>query len=330
GGTWSLLTTAVGPDTRGGPGLAYDAAAGAVVMYGGFPANTYYDATWVLKAGVWTHYAVTPTPGAGTIWGQMAYDAADQYVVLLQGDGAYNGTWELNFTSGGSPPPLSVTATATPTSGTVPLAVAFAATASGGTSPYSYSWNFGDASTSTSQNPSHTYERAGSFSATLNVTDSASGKVSKSWTIVVSAAALQASISAEPTTAAVNQTVTFTSTVSGGTSQYTYLWEFSDHSSSTSANPSHSFGAAGSYLVTFVVNDSHGSSVRRNVTITVTASTNPNQPASASTPIVTWIAVGALLIIVIVFVAFLLYRRRRKPDATAPPAVAPPAPPPPS
>ena len=57
--------------------MAYDAAENAVVMYGGYPANDYYYATWVLEAGVWTQYDVSPTPAAGTIWGQMTYDAAD-------------------------------------------------------------------------------------------------------------------------------------------------------------------------------------------------------------------------------------------------------------
>jgi len=329
GGTWSLVTTAVGPDVRGGPGLAYDAAASAVVMYGGFPANTYYYATWVLQGGTWTRYDLTPTPSSGTIWGQMTYDAADRYVVMLQGDGAYNGTWELSFVGAGPPPALSVTATATPSSGVAALPVAFIATATGGTAPYAYAWSFGDGTSSSNQNPSHTYTRAGSYTARLNVTDAASAKVSKNFTIAVSSSPLQATISAQPLTTPVDQTVTFTSTISGGTGPDTFLWEFDDHSSATTANATHQFVAAGTYIVTFVVNDSRGASVLRNVTVTVTAATNPNKPGASSGPNVIPIVVGVLLILVLVFVAFLWYRRRRKPAEVPAPVGAPPPPPPP-
>ena len=51
--------------------------------------------------------------------------------------------------------------------------MSFSGSATGGTAPYSYSWNFGDGSaTSTLQNPSHTYNTAATYNATLTVTDS--------------------------------------------------------------------------------------------------------------------------------------------------------------
>jgi PKD repeat protein len=61
--------------------------------------------------------------------------------------------------------------TASPTSGYVPLAVQFTDTSSG--SPTSWTWDFGDGYTSTSQNPSHTYRAAGTYTVTLTVTNSA-------------------------------------------------------------------------------------------------------------------------------------------------------------
>src|SRR5262249_44107955 len=76
------------------------------------------------------------------------------------------------WTQGSSP--LSAVASVTPTIGKAPLSVSFTGAASGGTAPYSYSWNFGDGSaTSTLQNPGHTYNSAGTYTATLTVTDSA-------------------------------------------------------------------------------------------------------------------------------------------------------------
>ena len=71
--------------------------------------------------------------------------------------------------------PLTATASAVPTSGQIPLNVAFGGTGTGGNPPYTYSWNFGDGSAaSTAQNPGHTYSSAGTYSAALTVTDSAS------------------------------------------------------------------------------------------------------------------------------------------------------------
>lgn len=82
--------------------------------------------------------------------------------------------------------PLSASASGSPTSGTAPLPVNFTGAASGGTPSYSYSWNFGDGSTSTSQNPSHTYSTAGTFQATLTVTDSTGATATSSVGISVS------------------------------------------------------------------------------------------------------------------------------------------------
>src|SRR5262249_42731865 len=66
------------------------------------------------------------------------------------------------------PTPLSATASGTPTTGNAPLSVSFTGSATGGTAPYSYSWNFGDGSAASPlQNPSHTYNTAGTYTATL-------------------------------------------------------------------------------------------------------------------------------------------------------------------
>ncbi|MCI4326300.1 MAG: PKD domain-containing protein [Thermoplasmata archaeon] len=334
GGSWSLLTTATGPDTRAGPGMAYDAAEGAAVMFGGYPANDYFYTTWVLQAGIWTPYTLNLTPAAGTIWGQMTYDAADEYVVLFQGDGSWNSTWELSFSANVSTP-LELVANATPQTGTAPLSVNFTATASGGTPPYSFAWTFGDGGTSTVRNPEHTYETADAYSANLVVTDDASAMASKSWTITVTSPngppALTATISATPQSALTTTTVTFASDVSGGTRPYTFLWEFADHSSAQTANATHEYAAVGTYDVTFLVNDSVGGSVTKTVTVTVSAVSvpPPNTPPSSSSPSKTLeIVLGVLLVIVIVFVVFFAWRRKRKPEQSLPAAT--PTPPPPS
>jgi len=37
--------------------------------------------------------------------------------------------------------------------------------------PWTFAWDFGDGTTSTEQNPSHTYEKEGEYTATLTVSD---------------------------------------------------------------------------------------------------------------------------------------------------------------
>jgi PKD repeat protein len=69
----------------------------------------------------------------------------------------------------------SLEMTASPTSGSAPLTVNFTASgnpanSSSGCTPESYAWDFGDGGTSSSQNPSYTYNSAGTYTATVTFT----------------------------------------------------------------------------------------------------------------------------------------------------------------
>ena len=63
--------------------------------------------------------------------------------------------------------------TASPTEGSKPLKVNFDASFSSDPEDgvLTYEWDFGDGSSSTSLSPSHTFNKTGSFTATLSVTD---------------------------------------------------------------------------------------------------------------------------------------------------------------
>jgi len=69
-------------------------------------------------------------------------------------------------------PLLTAAPSATPASGTVPLTVQFNANANGGCPPNTYSWDFGEGGSSTEQNPVHSIEKVGDYTARLSVTDS--------------------------------------------------------------------------------------------------------------------------------------------------------------
>jgi endonuclease/exonuclease/phosphatase family metal-dependent hydrolase len=83
------------------------------------------------------------------------------------------------------PPQLSISAS--PTSGTSPLFVSFTSSASDPDGYIaSYFWNFGDGTSSSSANPTHTYS-AGSFTASLTVTDNSGATATKNVTITSTA-----------------------------------------------------------------------------------------------------------------------------------------------
>ena len=67
-----------------------------------------------------------------------------------------------------TPPAPVADFSADPTSGTAPLAVNFTDLSTG--SITNWSWNFGDGGTSTEQNPTHTYNTAGTYTVSLTVT----------------------------------------------------------------------------------------------------------------------------------------------------------------
>ncbi|WP_084724617.1 PKD domain-containing protein [Streptacidiphilus melanogenes] len=179
--------------------------------------------------------------------------------------------------------PLSASATGSPTTGNAPLTENFTGSATGGTAPYTYSWNFGDGATSTAQNPSHTYSAAGTYTATLTVTDSASpaNTATSQVTTTVNAVGnpLAATASATPTSGQVPLNVAFTGTGTGGTPAYHYSWNFGDGSTSTAQNPSHTYSTAGTYTATLTVTDSASPANSASSTVTVTA-----DPIAATTP----------------------------------------------
>jgi PKD repeat protein len=84
--------------------------------------------------------------------------------------------------------PVALTTGTTPTSGTAPLTVSFV-----GSSSYdpdgaiaSYLWNFGDGTSSTLSNVSHTYSTAGTYNASLTVTDNSGAQSVGTLSIIVS------------------------------------------------------------------------------------------------------------------------------------------------
>ena len=214
----------------------------------------------------------SPCRDAGTDVGvQRDYEGT----LIPQGIAPDVGAYE--YSSGSPPPPpppesLQAEASASPASGEVPLTVQFQGSASGGSPPYSYLWQSDGGLTSTAQNPSHTFAETGTFTVTLTVTDSQDKSDSDSVNIRVyekSLGSLKVILSASQTSGKAPLSVKFSGIVTGGTTPYTYHWDFGDGNTSTLQDPTHSFIQAGTYNVTLTVTDSHNTSITKTISIKV-------------------------------------------------------------
>lgn len=188
---------------------------------------------------------------------------------------------------GGTNNPPTARATATPLSGTAPLVVSFNAGTS--TDPdgdaLTYTWAFGDNTTGTGATPSKTYNTAGSYIATVTVSDGKGGSSQASVTITVSGGNRNpvAAIAATPRSGTAPLNVSFSA--SGSTDPdgdaLTYTWAFGDNTSGTGLTTTHTYTAAGTYIAKVTVTDGKGGSAQASVTITVSG-TNRNPVAAIS------------------------------------------------
>lgn len=138
------------------------------------------------------------------------------------------------------------------------LTVAFSDNSSDGDGEIvTYDWQFGDSQSSELENPTHTYDSAGTYTVTLTVTDSngQTGSRSKNVTVAGSSSAPNAAFSF--TTEGLTVSYTDNSDDSDGTI-ISHSWSFGDGNTSNEANPTHTYSEAGSYSVTLQVVDNDG------------------------------------------------------------------------
>jgi hypothetical protein len=91
---WTKQSPATSPPARDYASIAYDAATGNVVQFGGFRDGV-LGGTWVWDGSTWTKQAPATSPPARAE-ASMAYDAATGTVVLFGGETVHSkarGTW---------------------------------------------------------------------------------------------------------------------------------------------------------------------------------------------------------------------------------------------
>ena len=124
-----------------------------------------------------------------------------------------------------------------------------------------YLWNFGDGNSSSQANPSHSYASAGNYTVTLTVTDNLGSENTASTTAQISTVNQAPTVVINgPYTGEQNTAISFSSngTYDADGSIATYLWSFGDGTTSSQANPSHSYSTAGDYSVSLTVTDNEG------------------------------------------------------------------------
>lgn len=216
------------------------------------------------------------------------YTSGGNYTVTLtvtDNDGAQD-VFSDTFTV--SPPNVSPTSVINQSavSGKAPLTISFDGSSSSDSDGTisNYSWDFDDGGVSAGATPSHTYTVAGTYSATLLVTDDEGATGLDSVTITVSPANVSPSASIDITSGG-GLLLNFdagNSTDSDGTIS-SYAWDFGDSSSSTGETTSHTYSADGTYTIVLTVTDDNGATDTDSQTVSISTTSLNTFPVASFT-----------------------------------------------
>jgi RNA polymerase sigma factor (sigma-70 family) len=148
------------------------------------------------------------------------------------------------------------------------LSVTVRGSASGGSGGYSYVWRFGDGATGSGQTAAHTYAGSGTYTVTLTASDGTRSRtVSRSVSVYAEneppSAAFSTTLSGATVTVDASASADQDGTITG------YQWDFGDDTTGTGKVASHTYPAAGEYLVRLTVTDDRGARASRVTTVVV-------------------------------------------------------------
>ena len=231
-----------------------------------------------------TTYSCTPSSPGTISW--------HTHVSFSQGGDSYIGTSGTSSITVNSVPSVSISSNHNPADSG--QSVTFSSSISGGTSPYSYSWTIYDGTstsdstltTSSSSSFSYSFSSSGSYLVYLTVTDATGYSSSTSMTETVDSA-LSISITASHNPSDEGQDITYDTSVSGGSGDYTsYSYVLYDGTSTSdsqlasgsTSSFSYTYDNTGSFLLDYSVTDSNGYTASTSLTDTV----NPDTTVSIS------------------------------------------------
>jgi len=219
------------------------------------------------------YYQLSPNVPTGS----AAMVTATYYGYTASGNVTQNdqGMVELNLALTVPAPVASFSAT--PTSGVAPLTVHFTDTSTN--SPTTWNWSFGDGNYSTQQNPTYIYSVNGTYTVTLNASNSLG---SNTTTMVITVNPTIAPVASFTTSNGVTNgpvgfAVTFVDTSTNAPTSW--LWNFGDGNTSTQQNPTHIYSTLGKFDVSLTASNSAGSNNMTDVGyITITPGSSQHVP----------------------------------------------------
>ena len=174
-----------------------------------------------------------------------------------------------------------------PGSPTTGVSVSFTDTSTGSPAPTAWSWTFDDLSsgglnTSASQNPTHTFNTAGTYNVSHTATNTVGTSAPILHTVtVVNPSPPTANFNFSPFSPVTNQNVFFTDLSTGSPAPTSWSWTFGDSGTSIQQHPSHAYTTTGTFTVTLIATNTAGDSAPFQQQITV--STPGTAPTAAFT-----------------------------------------------
>ncbi len=158
-----------------------------------------------------------------------------------------------------------------------------------------YAWTFGDGTTGTGVSPSHTYAASGTFSVSLTVTNTDNLSATSSTTATIAAAAQPPVANAGgPYSGTAGTAVSFNGSASTDPQgeNLTYTWAFGDGTSGAGVDPTHTYAASGTYVVTLTVVNTDHLSAMASTTAVIASSASQVPIANAGGPYTGTVNVG--------------------------------------
>jgi PKD domain len=270
---WHTVAAAGAVPARAAALLAWDAASGTMLLYGGdLGATGATNDSWSLAcpggACRWTERSPSaPAPARfGMAWSSNSSGLAPWFIGGVNGSSASQSD---QWAWGSAPSSMSVAVDPDPT--TLNYPTWFNATVVGGTAPYVVSWYWPAFHRSYPGLPEHTVfsAPAGTFTANATGVDAAGLLIRTSLSLGVTPAPNVALLA--PGTADVGVGCPLSAQVANGTglAPFVYRWNYSDGTNGSGASVVHLFSAVGTYAVSVALTDRAGHTARAEANLTV-------------------------------------------------------------